>query len=285
MKVDLLVVSYNTPDKLQRLIETLHSDYEPDVWTLHITENGSPAATATANAVFKLGLEKGYKINSFQINNNIGYARAINEMAAKTDSEILCAVNADTWFTTKHVKDMIAMFEEHSNIAIAGPKQVNEDNIIRHGGIFWNGREGNGPPQHRFWNTHDPNDQLGKDLVRCWTVSGSIYYIRRSVWNKVANWPEYREYFKTEPHPPGFLPTKMYFEETFCSVAAQHLGYEVWYNGLAETAGHSWHASAPVGQPSRNWFQESQRTYQNICNALGIEHEIGVNYDIHRAKA
>lgn len=63
-------------------------------------------------------------------------------------------------------------------------------------------------------------------------------------------------------------------EETFCSVHAQKLGYEVWYDGTVETAYHVWHASSAVGgAPERDFWHISQRMYIEACEKLGIEHE------------
>ena len=257
---------YNTKDLLPRFLETLHKDLVPDTWTLSIADNGS-----TDGSVEWLESNKqNYSIDRILYNKNIGYAGAINQLASMTDNEILCAVNADTWFTTKHVLDMINCFQEHPNIAIAGPKQLDEHRRIRHAGISWQGDKTN-RPSHRGWAVHDPEDKLFKDLARCWTISGSIYYIRRSVWEKMYQHPDYQALY---PLANGaFLPTNHYFEETFCSQWAQKLGYEVWYNGLAETTGHTWGGSLNPNEASRKYFNTSKSMYIEICNKLGITHE------------
>lgn len=266
MKVDLLCVNYNTKDKLIRFIDTLQSDWGKDAWSLSIADNDSEDGSVEwlkENAEY-------YPIDHLYFNDNIGYSQAINSMASKTDNDILCAVNADTWFTTNHVLEMIDMFKEHENITIAGPKQLDENNRIRHGGIFWAKQRGY-KTIHRGWNEIDADDSKYRDLVECWTVSGSIYYVRRNAWDEMTNHPEYRKLY---PDVKGaFLPTKHYFEETFCSQWAQKLGYEVWYNGVAETAGHTWHGSSEPGEASRKFFQTSQRMYIDACNSLEIVHE------------
>jgi GT2 family glycosyltransferase len=266
MKVDLLVVNYNTLPLLHRFLETINRDYQPDVWTLSIADNGS-----TDGSVKWLEANKhNYNIDYVIFNENIGYARAINHLASITSSDILCAVNADTWFTTKHVLDMIQCFKENPNIAIAGPKQIDEKGRIRHAGISWTGRKGD-KPQHRGWAQYDPKDEHYHQLVRCWTVSGSIYYVRRSVWDAMYKHPEFQKLY---PDANGaFLLTPHFFEETFCSQWAQKLGYEVWYNGMAETTGHTWHASSNPGEASKKFFNVSKSIYVQACEALGVIHE------------
>lgn len=266
MKVDLLCVNYNTQTHLRRFIKTLQRDYDPNIWTLSVADNGSTDGSAEW---LKAKAEK-LPITNLVLNENIGYSGAINGLAKLTDSDILCAVNADTWFTTKHILDMIQCFQDNPNIAIAGPKQLDEQRRIRHAGIFWLGKK-NVRPQHRGWSVYDPQDTMYKDLTRCWTVSGSIYYVRRSVWDEMKDHPKYLKLF---PEAQGaFLPTPHFFEETFCSQWAQKLGYEVWYNGLAETAGHTWHASSTPGEASRKYFNTSRSMYMSACDALGVAHE------------
>lgn len=201
-------------------------------------------------------------------NENIGYSAAINGLASLSDSEFLCAANADTWFTTNHVKQVEQSFRELPNAAVIGVKQMDEKHMIRHGGIFWDGWHN---PKHRDWAMYDPNDEMDKDRVECWTVSGSIYYVRRSMWDEMASYIPFRYLFPD--HTGAFLPTPHFFEETFCSQLAHHLDHEVWYDGTVETAGHSWHASSDVGESSRKYFEISRNIYKETCDRLGIPHE------------
>jgi len=263
MTVDLLVVSYNTKDKLKRFLDTIHKDYEEGIWKLYIAENDSQDGTQE----WLIENAEDYIIEEIRYNRNIGYAGAINDLAFRSNSEFLCALNADTWFSTHHVIEAMESFRQLPNAAIIGPKQMDEQNRIRHGGIFW---DGIGNPIHRAWGKYDPHDQYINDLQQCWTVSGSIYYVRRSAWDRMTSYPPYRELF---PDVKGaFLPTPHYFEETFCSQLAHHLGYEVWYDGRVETAGHSWHASNNPGDNNDNW-SISRGLYIETCNRLGIPHE------------
>jgi len=266
MTVDLLLVNYNTKDLLKRFLDKLHEDDDGRTWTLSVADNGS-----TDDSVRFLHEHRDdYNIKDVFINENIGYSAAINQMAASTYNEFLCAVNADTWFSTNHVREMLKGFEDNSNMGVCGPKQLDEKGFIRHAGIFWpmiNAYK----PKHRGWSLQDPKDQLYKDLVECWTVSGSIYYVRRSVWDEAFNHPGYKELFPEAKGP--FLPTPHFFEETFFSQMAHHLGHEVWYNGTAETAGHTWHASSTPGEASKKFFRISQGIYVETCDKLGIVHE------------
>lgn len=268
MTTDLLVVNYNTKKLLKRLLDTLHEDYEDDAWKIYIADNNS----SDDSQQWLLDNADKYKIEEVFFNQNIGYSAAINHLSSVSDSEFLCAVNADTWFTTNHVKQVQNSFRELSNAAVIGVKQIDERDNIRHGGIFWDGP--GTPPKHRGWAEIDRLDSLYKDRVQCWTVSGSIYYARRSMWNEMTEYEPYQVLF---PRAGGaFLPTPMYFEETFCSQLAHHMGYEVWYDGTVETAGHTWNASTGFHDDKlHQLFDISRGIYKETCNRLGILHECG----------
>lgn len=268
MTVDLLVVNYNTKDKLKRLLDTLHEDYLSSniEWKLYVADNGSEDGSYQ----WLKENRDNYNIETVFKNPNVGYSAAVNAMANVSESDILAAVNADTWFSSVHVEAANRSFKDHPNQAIMGPKQLDEKGIIRHGGIFWNGDKSE-DPVHRGWNQADFNDVAFHKREQCWTVSGSLYYVRRSVWDEMTNHPVYREL-----HPRALgaaLETFMYFEETFTSVFAQHLGYEVWYDGTIPTAGHSWHASNNPGDNVHH-FHNSKVVYVETCDKLGINHEI-----------
>ena len=266
MQVDLLVVNYNTKDKLERLLQTLNSDYQSDVWNLYVADNGSEDGSYQ----FLVENADKYRIQTVMRNPNVGYSEAVNNLSTLCNSEILCAVNADTAFDTNHVARAAETFQQRPKQAIMGPKQVNEEGLIKHGGIFWTGIKTQNPV-HRGWNVPDPEDEKVKDVRQCWTVSGSLYYVRRSAWDVMTNHAQYRSLF---PRLTGaMLPTFMYYEETFVSIFAAHLGYEVWYDGSIPTAIHSWHASNTPGDNTR-YFHASRELYRQVANTMGIPHEI-----------
>lgn len=263
MSVDLLICNYNTQPLLKRLLDTLHSDYEAGVWNIYIADNNS----SDGSQKWLMDNRYDYHIEEIEFNENVGYAEAINDLSYKCDSEFLCAVNADTWFTTRHVKQIETAFLSNPKAGVIGPKQMDESSRIRHGGIMWTG---NSSLEHRGWGQYDPLDVAYKDTMACATVSGSIYYVRRQAWDEMRFDPQFEELF---PSAKGaFLPTPMYFEETFCSMHAQAKGWHVIYDGTVETAGHTWHASNPVGS-NVHYFDISKDIYRQVCRKMKIRNE------------
>ena len=259
--LDICVVSYNTVDKLKRFLETVNLS-DPSLWNLYVADNGS---TDGSQKLIEDNMDT-YNITKAFYNENIGFASACNQLAALGDSEIVGLFNADVWMVPGHVNNLLETLAENPNIAILGPKQMDERHEIVHAGIF-------GPmtaPTHRGWRESDPTDSMYKDLVQCLTVSGSAYLVRRSVWDSLTSCPIYQEQFECDG---AFLPTKHYYDETWCSYHAIAHGYEVWYDGRMPSFGHSWHASSTVGGFADALFTVSQKMFREACDNHGIPHD------------
>lgn len=266
MSVDLVIVNYNTQTLLKRLLDTLCSS-NTDCFKLYIADNGS----SDGSGDFLTDYRDLYKPEAIVLNDNIGYSRAVNHLASLGSGPYIGVLNADVWLDGKAVQAIKHSFEAHPEQAIMGPKQMDENHIIRFGGIFW----GKGPHKlvHRGWNELDYSDVLYHDRVECATVSGSAYFVRRSVWDEMAHCPDFK---RSCPEAEGaFLVTKHYFEETYLSMHAAHHGHKIFYDGTVPTIGHTWNASTPGENRGKltNYMVESREIYKKACAEHGIRNE------------
>lgn len=280
--IDLLVVNYNTKPLLERLLNTLHEDAgRNNPWAIYIADNDSTDDSrdflrqhaihyemgAAKPRSFGSAMYSAYDLKEVHFLPNNGYSFAINHMAARGEGDIIGILNADVWLTSGDVAAIQSIFDEDPTISILGPKQRNEQGNIVHAGIVGT----NEAPRHRGWNEHDPHDVKYKDQIDCVTVSGSAYFVRRSVWEDMTNHPDYK--MVSNNAPGAFLPTPHYFEETWCSYFARHLGYRVVYDGTV-SIGHTWCASTNGPAPILNqYFRESQKIFRAACDKIGIEHD------------
>lgn len=274
--IDLCVVSYNTKDKLKRLIDTLESDYVSDAFNLYIIDNNSTDGSQEylTEVVKPLGWAGEIILSPC----NYGYAYACNLLASKGKSNVVGLLNADVWLRTKDVKTIEdRMYELDADIY--GPKQRDEKGNITHAGIFGT----NTKPQHRGWKAKDPGDDLFRDTLDAVTVSGSAYFVKKAVWENLTYDPQYIEllgYMVGSGKVPSwailpdgaFLPTPHYYEETWCSYFARHRGYSVVYDGHV-SIGHSWHASSDIGGEPDSKFKVSQSIFRDACDLVGIERD------------
>lgn len=259
--INLLAVNYNTQAKLQRLAETLRNSTTEDTrnYRLFIADNSS------TDGSIEWIKQNEHLFDGIQFNENIGYARACNNLALEFPAEIMGFLNADVWLTNQDCVDIEDAFLAHPEIAVLGPKQRDENNNVTHAGIF--GRLTK--PQHRGWKQHDPNDIFYRDNCQAITVSGSAYFVRQTDWEDLKNCLTYRQ---IDPESTGaFLNTQFYFEETWLSYHCHAHQKQVWYWGEV-SMGHSWHASSPINSQIPA-FQIAQPIFRRACDLHGIPHD------------
>lgn len=276
--IDLCVINYKTPLAINKFFQTLKPGYDTSLCKLYIMDNHSEDDSLTViGREMSSGLfEGGFSPSEF----NFGYAYGANYLALQGEGNIIGILNADVWLTCKDV----ALIEDHmmrENIDILGPKQRDESGNITHGGIFGS----NSQPTMRGWHESDPSDTKYRDVVDAVTVSGAAYFIKRDVWEFMTSHPDYLKVLEMliedediprwrapERIRGAFLPTAHYYEETWCSYFARHLGFRIVYDGRI-SIGHSWHASSPVGGAADMKFRESKYIFNKACDFLGIEHD------------
>lgn len=205
-RIDIAVVNYNTKIQIRRLLHYMLDSEHEDFFNLLIADNGS-----TDNSLEYLRLmENNYSEIQLVANENIGYARACNQLAAMGTADIIALCNSDIWITPQQVLQIIDTFDANPQISILGPKQRDENGYVTAGGIFGT----LDAPKHRGWKVFDPEDKLYRDRQEAVTVSGSAYFIRRSVWDELTNCPIYQGLEvcqNNEVSLGAFLPTPHYY--------------------------------------------------------------------------
>lgn len=278
--IDLCIVTYHDDEKLKRLLLKIGKEAADRDYTIRIQDNASDPATG---ALLKRCKEGGI-VDWYFSAVNVGYALACNRLVAQGEGDIIGILNSDVWMEYGDLVKIQQFFDDNPDVHIMGPKQRDEKGYITHAGIFGT----NKAPKHRGWKMHDPDDRLYKDVVEAVTVSGSAYFIRREVWDALTNYEPYQGIYEgthlktTEllslppihwwPGKGAFLPTPFYYEETFCSYYARHMGYKLVYNGEI-SIGHTWHGSVVSGSRMDQMFKPSSKMFAKACDALGIEHD------------
>lgn len=223
--VGFVVVDYKTPELADACIDSLHDHVQGGfgVVLIDAAKDGLSYSQAAHEGVRLLG-----------------------------PRDVVCILNADTQCRDSQWP-ILNLFAQDESIAVVGPRQVDENGFVRHGGIVGT----NIAPEHRLWGEYmdERVEHLSsQEALDCVSVSGSVYYVRRNVWDELG----------------GFLDTPHYFEETWLSYLARHRGYRVVYSGLS-TWLHHW-GSSPVDQ---TWldgvFAESQALFRSACHREGIE--------------
>jgi GT2 family glycosyltransferase len=255
VSIDLVVVNYHTPDDLNAFLASVNRHPPTDEATLTIVDvendESDPALIDWAGGTAR----------RLTANTNIGYARACNLGAEDGTGNVIALFNADVEITPHALDFCSAALMASDDWGALGPCQVDKNNHIRHAGIFGS----NVRPAHRGWN--ETNRGQYSDVREAVTVSGSAYFIKRSVWSLLTKCSLYQA---TAPGATGaFLPTCHYFEETWCSYHLRAHEFRVMYYGPV-TMIHKWHRASPVGGWAEQQMPTSRDYFRRACGHHGI---------------
>lgn len=260
--LDVVVVNYKTPDDLEEFLRSfdMWNDRLPPTYLWIVNVENDPESDRVARNYMRFGRNATYLSHPM----NVGFAQAVNDAAARGQREMIAIFNADTILTPGLLEDCWARLNWDEEHGILGPRQVDERGRITHAGIFGTLEK----PQHRGWLR--PNSKEYADTQTAVSVSGSAYFIKRTVWDELTECPIYQE---IAPKAEGaFLPTPHYYEETWCSYHAQAHGHKVLYFGGAEMV-HKWHKASPVGGEADRFMPESRELFRNACDRHNIPHD------------
>ena len=265
MTTDVVVCNYRTPKDLLNFAASLTD--QPGLGDIVIVNN-SPHER-DRQVADRIAGEHGATV----INNpkNLGYARAMNAAAVDLSNETLALFNADVITAPGSIQAMDEFLAKNPEVGIAGPRQTDDRNRIVHGGIVGTNKR----PQHRGWHRLDQG-QFDATIIGTVTVSGSAFFVRRECWEELTACETYQA--SCERHTGGralgaLLPTRHYYEETFCCVHAAHHGWKNAYVGSVKMT-HLWHRASPPGQQGADrLIGPSRELYRAACDDHGISRE------------
>lgn len=260
--LSLVVANYQTPDDLTCFLKSV-ADHPPTCdWDLTAVNVCSRPEDRLAVEAWQDVLPIRWVIN---FPDNVGYARACNRAAnmLEPQRDVIAFFNADVEATKGSLDRCHEALMAHNDWGVLGPRQVNERGRMTHAGIFGT----HASPIHRGWQEKDRQDY--EDVRSAVTVSGSAYFVKRSVWEELTRCAIYRSVAEAEG---AFLPTQHYYEETWCSYHAFAHGHRVMYFGEA-TMIHKWHRASPVGGFADQEMPRSRELFRRACDAHFIPHD------------
>lgn len=266
--IDVVVVSYRTPDDLSEFIQSFSKVEDEVPCTLHVVlvdprdgeREEARMALAWVQSDWHLTLHS----------HNVGYAAACNGAGRRTADNphsTIAFFNADTVLWPGVLRSCHDVLHSNPNYAVVGPKQIDDKGRITAAGIFGTN---SAPTFDGRWHKQNQAGLYEELRDDCVSVSGSAYFVKRSAWDQLTDCSLYRSEF---PDAEGaFLPVQHYCEEEFLSYHARAHGWKVVYNGHA-TMVHKWHRSSPVGgMVEKVYLPQSRKVFRRACDAHGIEH-------------
>jgi len=248
---DLVIVSHNAKQYLIQCIESL-SIVKPRkiVVVDNASTDGSWQWLLNCRSDVEIILRK----------ENLGYARGCNVGAEACNSPIIGFLNMDTAFT-EDIQPMINYLWRKKDVAVVGPKQVDSNGIIRFGGVVF--RLSGAKPwmktlvgsYHRGWAEKDVG--LYEDVIDSHYVSGSAFFMRRELFDKVGGFDE---------------RLSLYFEDNLMCLRLQKLGYRAVYFGQVKMK-HEWKKSDNKRERNKRLW-ESLNNFRSICEKEGLKHRL-----------
>jgi GT2 family glycosyltransferase len=221
--LDVAVVDYGTPQLAARCVGSLQSDLFSSIELVDAKRH------------------------------DLSYAQAVNRSLQRGTAPYVLALNADTRMLEPPDR-IVALFESDPTIAVVGPRQINQHGRITHAGITGD----NLKRAHRFWMGPLDHfaDQCAEEALDVPTISGSVYFCRRDVWETFG----------------GFGPFRHFYEETALDFQVRHAGHRVVYTGQS-TWEHLFNQS-PVDEPWRATVAaESRQAFRRFLKEKGIDGE------------
>lgn len=278
--IRIVIVNYRTSDDLDACLNSLRQhppSYSYDVVVVH-NEVTLPDMVVAARYC---GLP--WQMASLEWDRNEGYATACNEAAswhwlnlevereAKPTSPVIGLFNADVLFTPGVIDDCFEALMSNPDWGVVGPRQMDEQGKITHAGIF-----GTRAQPHLRGFKERAGDRYTEVDDTAVSVSGSAYFIKRSLWDQLTACALYQ---LVAPNAVGaFLPTKHYWNETWTSYhAVEHESptgqpWKIAYLG-SSTMVHKWHRASPVGGYGEQHISEDQAMFRRACDIHDIPHD------------
>lgn len=263
--LDIVVVNYKSPGDLWAFLNSYNNAYPQIPHSLHVV-NVQPE-----DADIRVAKEwaQEFRFLYTEYSDNVGYATACNAAAQMPDREALAFFNADTKLEWGVLETCHAELMCHDDWGVLGPRQVNDANLITSAGVFGTFSA----PVLRGWQ--EPDNGVSYSDVRpdAVSVSGSAYFVKRSVWDELTNCQYFIGCPEVWPLKPkgAFLPTQHYYEETYLSYHAQAHDYRVVYYGPSRMV-HNWSQEGAADASSKYWA-DSQALFRAACDFHDMEHD------------
>ena len=241
--IDIIIISWNSRDDIRVCLSSLGS--LPPTWQLWVVDNASTDGTIEA-------VRAEYPWARMIANTeNLGFARANNEVISRTGSDYVLLLNPDTELSAETVTAALHEIEQRPHVGVLGVQLRNTDGSLQ-------------PSCFRFptpWLSFVESTGIHRFLPRAWRAShllsgywdhaesravdwvmGAFMLVRREAIEQVGPLPE--EYF-------------IFGEDMDWCYRMWRGGFQVWYTSSVSIVHH---CNRSAGQLSSSW--RADRTHR-----------------------
>lgn len=129
-KLSIIIVNWNTSKLISKCLNSVKKNLDPAVFEVFVVDNNS------SDDSVKLIKSKYKWVNLIENSENLGFAKANNQVLKTIKSEFVLILNPDTEIIKGSVEKMRLFLEENKKIAAVGPKLLNPNKSIQHLGFY-----------------------------------------------------------------------------------------------------------------------------------------------------
>ncbi len=201
MKVSVIIVNYNTPDLLDVCLESLYSFNNTNFFEVIVVDNASD------KKISKKRLLEYPNISIIENQENVGFAKANNQGAAKAIGDYLFLLNSDTILNSNILVPMLNFYEGKKDIGILAPRLLNKDMSIQYYGSILG----------RYKYLGDKPRVVG-------FLSGAAMFIKRDLYMQVGGFDENYFFYNEDLDLCKTLTLKGYKNYYHPGITLVHLG-------------------------------------------------------------
>ena len=122
--IDLIIVNYKSTDFLSRCLCSVYQSLNGLKPNIYVFDNGSDDHVERIECVFP-------EATFVKHRRNLGYARAVNRILARTSSHYIVLLNPDTVVARGFFESIISFMDHHADVGVSGPKVLNPNGSVQ----------------------------------------------------------------------------------------------------------------------------------------------------------
>ncbi|MGB9706532.1 MAG: glycosyltransferase family 2 protein [Microgenomates group bacterium] len=265
--LSIIIVSFNVKKLLRDCIGSVIRDQESGtggqginkknkpVTELIIVDNGSTDGSVEflrdLNQFPKsLNLYKSISLKVILNNQNLGFAKAVNQGIKASRGDYILLLNPDTQVKPDTLKRLVDFAKDHPEAGVVGAQLVNPDGSIQSSVYhfpscwraileFWFGQKG----------AYEKYALEGKKPIEVEAVTGAAMLIPRKTFDKVGFFDE--RYF-------------MYFEDLDFCRRVKKAGLKIYYLPQVKILHHHGQSAAKMSHQAYQWLCKSSKIYNGV---------------------
>ncbi len=245
MDLSIIIPSFNTKKLLKECLDSLKKSKGKLAIEIIVVDNGS--IDSSVDYLKKVTKEK--TIQVIFLNQNRGFAGAVNQGIKKAKGKYILLLNSDTQVRKESLKEVIKFAKKRPQ-AIVGLQLINLDGSIQ--SSVFNFPSVKGAIQE-FWlgqkDTFQKYFPKTKKPTKVDAVTGAAMLIPKSVIKKIGLFNE--KYF-------------FYFEDLDYCRKAKRAGFEIYYLPSAKIFHHHGAAGKEMPEITHQWLVESSKKYNGL---------------------